>query len=453
MSSSLQITKKLLCVLLVAFSLVALAVADEVKETISLQDVLEAKRQSYQFAESTQAERSLEKTKASLYPNLSGSSRVTKAMGRDFQLSSSYTLSWNTPIGVNMQLKFVPRPGAQDSAVSFSVSASVWPLMTNSNGLVKLESGKKTLDRAERSDAQKLFNEELSLYQNYVKNQIQYEKLLMQEIDLKRRSDEYAAAEIEFQLGNITRSELEDKEIAYRSAFYQYKSAQLNFERSWTEFCQSLGLSTDSVPERVVYDRIVYPDLVWDLERDIARAKEISLDVLKAKDALDEAKKAVEDSRYSFIDSSLGFSVNVKELRGNSTPSWSVNLSMGFNTNDIFFNFTYKENQERYQSAEENYLAALKQVETDITRMQEDWELMVYQTKTREMNFIKAKRDLQAKKLQLEAGVIKESDYLDAERAAFERYLELLDQLVSLHVAANKAMFATGRTDRVVIYQ
>ena len=53
MSSSLQITKKLLCVLLVAFSLVALAVADEVKETISLQDVLEAKRQSYQFAEST----------------------------------------------------------------------------------------------------------------------------------------------------------------------------------------------------------------------------------------------------------------------------------------------------------------------------------------------------------------------------------------------------------------
>ena len=192
-------------------------------------------------------------------------------------------------------------------------------------------------------------------------------------------------------------------------------------------------------------------DLVWDLERDIARAKEISL-VLKAKDALDEAK-AVEDSRYSFIDSSLGFSVNVKELGGNSTPSWSVNLSMGFNTNDIFFNFTYKENQERYQSAEENYLAALKQVETDITRMQEDWELMVYQTKTREMNFIKAKRDLQAKKLQLEAGVIKESDYLDAERAAFERYLELLDQLVSLHVAANKAMFATGRTDRVVIYQ
>ena len=169
LSSSLQITKKLLCVLLVAFSLVALAVADEVKETISLQDVLEAKRQSYQFAESTQAERSLEKTKASLYPNLSGSSRVTKAMGRDFQLSSSYTLSWNTPIGVNMQLKFVPRPGAQDSAVSFSVSASVWPLMTNSNGLVKLESGKKTLDRAERSDAQKLFNEELSLYQNYVK--------------------------------------------------------------------------------------------------------------------------------------------------------------------------------------------------------------------------------------------------------------------------------------------
>ena len=85
--------------------------------------------------------------------------------------------------------------------------------------------------------------------------------------------------------------------------------------------------------------------------------------------------------------------------------------------------------------------------------MQEDWELMVYQTKTREMNFIKAKRDLQAKKLQLEAGVIKESDYLDAERAAFERYLELLDQLVSLHVAANKVMFATGRTDRVVIYQ
>ena len=73
-------------------------------------------------------------------------------------------------------------------------------------------------------------------------------------------------------------------------------------------------------------------------------------------------------------------------------------MSMGFNTNDIFFNFTYKENQERYQSAEENYLAALKQVETDITRMQEDWELMVYQTKTREMNFIKAKRDLQAKK-------------------------------------------------------
>lgn len=93
----------------------------------------------------------------------------------------------------------------------------------------------------------------------------------------------------------------------------------------------------------------------------------------------------------------MGFSVNVKELGGNSTPSWSVNLSMGFNTNDIFFNFTYKENQERYQSAEENYLAALKQVETDITRMQEDWELMVYQTKTREMNFIKAKRDLQAK--------------------------------------------------------
>lgn len=372
--------------------------------------------------------------------------------GLDWEFGKPLTLagSVQSPSGLVLTLDaWNSRPaaeGADSPGLALGISLKLWPPADTDTDYQTLLNARETAEIAEREEQSARINAAVEAYRRYRRLQIDEAQANVYARDYQIKTQSYNQTMDKFRKGLASQVDVLTAEVEMKKSKAVYEKALRDFEKEMDAFVRDLGLDPDvkwtlePLPVQIPLLGVDVPQ-----EEAVSSAWEQSTTLARKMQALVSAERSLKAAlKDNGFDVEVNSSVEVVNEHWGS-PSYEAVLTFSYDLADGGQRgIRVREAELAYEKAQKEVAEEKDSIREDVLSELSQLQWLWNQVEVARLNLDKAKLEHQARSLQMERGLLDETDLDLSETSLEQSRLDWIKAVIDYEAARLKFISLIG---------